>query len=95
LLLAVLDGAIEDDDTGIIAKCCHIVRSINRHSAEIIAIVLQFAKVNEYFKNVRDCAFLIARPLIDMAETCLKTPQRASFSTDNGVLGPGTSVLKK
>jgi hypothetical protein len=62
LLLAVLYGAIEDDDTGIIAKCCHIVRSINRHSAEIIAIVLQFAKVNEYFKMCVIVLFLLQGP---------------------------------
>jgi hypothetical protein len=61
LLLAVLDGAIEDDDTGIIAKGCRIVRSINRHSAEI-AIVLQFAKVNEYFKMCVIVLFLLQGP---------------------------------
>ena len=62
--MAALDGAIEDDDTGIIAKDRHIVRAINRHPAAI-AIVLQFVKVDVYFNMyVRDCAFLIAKPLI-------------------------------
>jgi hypothetical protein len=62
--VAALDRAIEDDDTGIIAKDRHIVRAINRHPAAI-AIVLQFVKVDEYFNMyVRDCAFLITKPLI-------------------------------
>lgn len=50
--MAALDGAIEDDDTGIIAKDRHIVRTINRHPAAIV-IVLQFVKVDRYFINVR------------------------------------------
>jgi hypothetical protein len=103
--VAALDGAIEDDDTGIIAKDRHIVRAINRHPAAIV-IVLQFVKVDVYFNMyVRDCAFLIAKPLIDSSyyllamqdgSNLLETPRRDSFSfsTDNGIRPGYHSVLK-